>query len=144
VSIQRKRILVIDEDPDLLQYVAKRCRTLGMEVDTAEEAVAAMTLFERQPPDLLLLDGLLPGGSGLRLSEMVLASPDDVTCPVIIMTREGYAVEKNASTDMCVYRVRKRAPLWQFLEPIIRELVDVDPQSRRSNDEEEDKSECCS
>jgi hypothetical protein len=72
---------------------------------------------------------------------MVLASPDDVTCPVIILTGDADDPRSRGPSDMCVYHVQKRKDLWRYLEPVVFELVDVSPQPRRSSGEERDLSE---
>lgn len=121
----RKRILLVDADAELLRLLAVRCREIGLDVDTARDATSAVTWLDKRKPDLVCLDDELPGGGGLRLSEIVLKSPDDVACPVILLTTRSQKGAAPSSPRMCVYRVQKRPDLWRFLEPVVHELVDV-------------------
>ena len=130
----QKRILLVDDDLELLRTLEVHCRKIGLEVDTARNAVTAVKLLEQKKPDLICLDMNVPGGNGLKLCEMVLASPDDVTCPVIILTSQQEQTTPRRGGDMCVYCVQKRPNVWKYLEPVIYELIDIQPSSRRSND----------
>ncbi|MFV1968142.1 MAG: response regulator [Pirellulaceae bacterium] len=130
--MKRKRILLVDDDLELLKRLAKRCQKLGLEVYSAHDALQAVTLLEEKDPDLLCLSGSIPGGNGMRLCEMVLASPDDVACPVIVLTQNKENTTPRQSAEMCVYHVQKRPQLWKYLEPVIYELIDIQPAGRRS------------
>ena len=134
--MQRKRILLVDEDLSLLKLLGKRCRKLGLEPYLAHDAIRAVTLLEEKDPDLLCLSGSIPGGNGMRLVEMALASPDDVTCPVIVLTQNRETKTPRQSSEMCVYYVQKRPHIWKYLEPVIYELIDIPPVDRRSTSAE--------
>jgi DNA-binding response OmpR family regulator len=127
----RKRILLVDDDLKLLNLLAKRCQKLGLEVFSAHDALKAVTLLNDKDPDLLCLSGSLPGGNGMRLCEMVLASPDDVTCPVIVLTENQETSTPRQSNEMCVYYVQKRPHVWKYIEPVIYELIDIQPVGPR-------------
>jgi CheY-like chemotaxis protein len=142
--MNRKKILLVDADSELLQLLATRCREIGLDVDVADDASAAVALLEKREPDLICVDAQLPGSNGLRLSEIVLKSPDDVACPVIILTNGSKDAAVAHSSKMCVYSVQKRPDLWRFLEPVIYELIDIQPVRRRTNDQEEGLTECVS
>ncbi len=129
-----RTILLVDRDEDLLKELTSHCRAIGLAVLSAREGAAAARLIEENPPDLICVDDQMPGGDGLTLCEMILASPDDVSCPVIVLTQRIGAPRKPASEEMCVYLLRKRAGLWRYLEPVIEELIDIPPRSRRLGD----------
>jgi DNA-binding response OmpR family regulator len=131
--MNRKRILLVDDDLELLRVLEVHCRKIGLDVYTARNAVTAVTLLEEKKPDLICLDMNVPGGNGLKLCEMMLASPDDVTCPVIILTGRADGAAKRLRAEMCVYYVQKRPHMWRYLEPVIYELIDIRPVARRPN-----------
>jgi len=139
-----KRILLIDHDVNLLKELSERCRAIGLEVFTAQDGSAAAQLLEENSPHLVCVDDQIPGGDGLSLCEMVVASPDDVACPVIVLVRQADAARKSPAQEMCVYYLHKRPNLWRYLEPVIFELVDIQPVSRRSTDQGRGISGCVS
>lgn len=142
--MKRKRLLLVDGDQELLKELAGRCESLGFETHTAIDAVGAVTLLEKQKPHLICLDDQLPGGSGMRLAEMVVQSPDDVPCPVVILLDNKDTRAPRRPPEMCVYHVRKRPNFWKFLEPVIQELVVTEPARRPSNDGGQDATRAIS
>jgi CheY-like chemotaxis protein len=140
---KRPRVLLIDSDAELLSELTGHCRAAGLEVFTAQDAVSGVALLEQQQPELLCLDDQLPGGDGLRLAEMVLASPEDVSCPVVILTRQAEPPRTPPAAEMCVYVLQKRPSLWRYLEPVIYELVDLPPVHPRPNDRQQGLSGRC-
>jgi len=127
-----RRILLVDRNANLLIELADRCRAIGLEVFTAHDAASAAQLLAQNVPDLICLDDQVPGSDGLTFCEMVVGSPDDVTCPVVVfMSPTARAAAKHAS-EMCVYYLQKRQNLWRYLEPVIYELIDIPPVTRRS------------
>lgn len=130
----RKRILLVDRNATLLDHLAARCRGLGLEVFTAKDAASAAQLLEQNSPDVICLDDQVPGDQGLTLCEMVIASPDDVTCPVVVLVGGADRTAVAYTSEMCVYYLQKRPNLWRYLEPVLFELVDIPPSTTRSND----------
>lgn len=129
-----KKILLVDRDEDLLKELSSRCQAIGLTVFSAQEGAAAAELIEKNSPDLICVDDQVPGGDGLTLCEMILASPDDVSCPVVVLAQSFDAARKTPSEEMCVYFLRKRAGLWRYLEPVIQELVDVQSGAQQLSD----------
>jgi DNA-binding response OmpR family regulator len=60
------RIAVVDDDPDVRDFVAVVLREAGHEVVTADDGLAVLPLIEAGPPDLLVLDILMPNRDGLE------------------------------------------------------------------------------
>ena len=86
-SAQAVRILLVDDDPDLLESMSTMLRRRGYEVLEALDAEKALLLIGRSRPGLVLTDLRLPGKSGLDLLREVHAA--DPALPVIIMTAYG-------------------------------------------------------
>ncbi len=55
------RVLIVDDDPILARVVSRYLQRHGLETEWAGDAQAALTVVERQRPDLVLLDVMLPG-----------------------------------------------------------------------------------
>ncbi len=79
-----KRILIVDDDPELLQLVARKLDSVGFEVLSAESAEGALDLISRQGlPHLAVVDLNMPGMNGLEFCETIQQVVD---LPVIMIT----------------------------------------------------------
>ncbi|HXQ95713.1 MAG TPA: response regulator transcription factor [Candidatus Acidoferrales bacterium] len=79
----RQRILLVDDDPNLLALVAEQLRDDGFEVATARDGVEALRSLERAWPDLLIVDLMMPRIDGLTLAHRVKERAD---LPVIVLS----------------------------------------------------------
>ena len=92
------RVLVVDDDPDILEYVASFLEDSGYEVDVAARASAAMECLDRERPDAMLLDVLLPGRSGLKLLTTLRRDPKYADLPVIVVTGNDRLLEDDCQS----------------------------------------------
>lgn len=91
----QRRILAVDDDPQLLSMLCDILREDGYSlVDTAATGREALGLLRSQPPDLILLDVMLPDISGFDLMRTLRASMD---VPVIFLTARGEGEDKFAA-----------------------------------------------
>ena len=65
--VEKERILVVDDDDEICQLLAGYLRQQGFEVDTAGDGRRLFEVLESRIPDLVILDIMLPGESGLEL-----------------------------------------------------------------------------
>jgi DNA-binding response OmpR family regulator len=79
-----RRILVVDDDPDILGSTELSLRSEGAEVLIAEDGNTAVSLFAAARPDGVVLDMMLPRRSGFLVLEKIRESPDPP--PVIMVT----------------------------------------------------------
>jgi two-component system OmpR family response regulator len=77
------RLLLIDDDADILQLLTKFLRQHGYETEAAIDGTAALDLLQEQKFDLILLDLMLPGEDGLSLCRRIRA---DERIPIIMLT----------------------------------------------------------
>src|SRR4249920_1111383 len=82
-SMGAPRILLVDDDPDLLVLLADQLRNDGYLVTTARDGVEAMRRLETAWPDLLLIDMMMPRRDGLSLAREVKAVAD---LPIIVLS----------------------------------------------------------
>ena len=85
------RILVVDDDRDILQLVSIHLKREGYTVYQASDAEAALALLEHQDVDLAVVDVMMPGMNGFELTR-VLAH--DMEIPVILLTAKGQLADK--------------------------------------------------
>ena len=88
------RVLVVDDEPNILLSLEFLMQQAGFEVTTAEDAEQAQVLISQQVPDLILLDISLPGISGFDLLEQLRADEATRSLPVVMLTAHGREVEK--------------------------------------------------
>lgn len=123
----RKSIVIADDDRDLLELMALHCRGLGLDVHTAGDSLAALLTIEQQRPDLVILDVQMPSGSGLGVLEMLAENEELKRIPVIILTGRASQSTVRRCHDACAYYVPKCPDCWSRLEPLVRELLELQP-----------------
>lgn len=85
------KILVVDDDPDILQGLQSRLQWLGYHVMTAHDGLSALHVIERERPDLVLLDLELPTLSGLELLKRI---PQNSYTPIVIIMTAFGSIER--------------------------------------------------
>ncbi|MEU6068742.1 response regulator transcription factor [Streptomyces sp. NPDC047082] len=81
-----KRILVVDDDPTVSEVVAGYLGRAGFAVDVAADGPTAVARAATRPPDLVVLDLMLPGMDGLEVCRLIR---EDGPLPVIMLTARG-------------------------------------------------------
>jgi len=81
-----KRILIVDDDPNICRFISESLRLRGYEVLSFASADPALAALAENPCDLALLDILLPGTSGLQLCRQMRQTPATSNLPIIMMT----------------------------------------------------------
>ena len=87
----RPNILVVDDDPNISRLEQLYLEKEGYEVRLAADGNAAVESFRKLPPDLVLLDVMLPGMDGYEVLKAVRKSGD---IPVIMVTARGETFDK--------------------------------------------------
>ncbi len=80
------RILVVDDEPDISALVAYHLARESYVVRTANTGDEALEALDRERPDLIVLDLMLPGMTGLEVLQAVRARPETSEVPVILLT----------------------------------------------------------
>ncbi len=80
------RILVVDDDPDVLFLVEEHLGRDGFAVLTADSGMAAICTARAEHPDLILLDVMMPGVSGFDVCNILQDSPETAEIPIIFLT----------------------------------------------------------
>jgi two-component system phosphate regulon response regulator PhoB len=90
----RPHVLAVDDEPDLLELVRMGLDAAGYQVETAATGAAALERLRSSPPDLVLLDLLLPDISGTELCKRIRADARLAELPVIMLTAKGEEVDR--------------------------------------------------
>jgi two-component system KDP operon response regulator KdpE len=90
------RVLVVDDEPQILRALQMKLSSEGYDVETAETAAAALAAAAAQVPEAVILDVLLPDGSGTDVCRELRAWS---TAPVLMLSAVGDEAEKIAALD---------------------------------------------
>ncbi len=82
-------ILVVEDEESIQVLLNYNLNAEGFNVRSAASAEDALTLLSEERPDLILLDWMLPGTSGIELCRMLRAKPETRTIPIILLTARG-------------------------------------------------------
>jgi two-component system phosphate regulon response regulator PhoB len=93
------RVLVVEDESAIAELVSINLRHAGYEVHVAADADAAQREIDRVLPDLVLLDWMLPGTSGLALAKRWRGDPRTRELPLIMLTAREDEVDKIAGLD---------------------------------------------
>lgn len=80
------RVLIVDDDPDMAAYLGRLLTTQRLNVHTLSDGDAALRYLRSTPPDLVLLDVVLPGVGGFDLCQRLKADPATALIPVVLVT----------------------------------------------------------
>ncbi len=89
-------MLVVDDEPQILRALSTSLRAAGYEVETAATAEAALAQAAMRPPDVLIIDLVLPDGNGTEVCREIRTWS---TAPVIVLSAVGDEQEKVAALD---------------------------------------------
>lgn len=81
------KVLLVDDEQEFVTTLAERLELRGMNVEIATDGEAALSLFETDPPQVVVLDVMMPGLSGMEVLERIKAI--DPKIQVILLTGHG-------------------------------------------------------
>jgi len=91
------RILVVEDDPNLLETLRYNFVKEGYEAITAADGIKALETAREQKPDLILLDVMLPGMSGFEVCRILRK---EMAVPILILTAKDDEIDKIAGLDL--------------------------------------------
>ncbi|OGD19968.1 MAG: hypothetical protein A2W03_15955 [Candidatus Aminicenantes bacterium RBG_16_63_16] len=128
----KKRILVIDDEPDFVRLLQARLQIAGYEVLTAEDGIKGIQAARRDEPDIIILDIMMPGLDGHMVCDMLKKSTLTWSIPVIYMTaRDSQADEILALEKGAKYYLTKPYNPEMLLEMIKSALMEGEEQEKR-------------
>lgn len=83
------RVLIVDDDDDVRESFTLLLADEGFEIAEASNGAQAMRAIEAAPPDVILLDLMMPVMNGWKLWEWLRASPATAHIPVVVLTASG-------------------------------------------------------
>src|SRR5256885_16362912 len=91
-------ILIVDDEPTIVEVVELYLQREGFKVLTAADGAAALNAVQQQRPDLVVLDLMLPGMSGLDVTRQLRAG---AALPIIMLTARGEETDRVVGLEPC-------------------------------------------
>jgi DNA-binding response OmpR family regulator len=127
-----KKILVVDDDKDLLLGLNIRLKAAGYNVVLAADAPSAISKAIRENPNLIILDIGLPGGDGFLVLERLKSPQINVKIPIIILTaKDATTYKERAMKSGAAAFLQKPADNDELLETIRKALSIVGTEDER-------------
>ena len=92
-----KKILLVDDDPVFLEVYRKKLLSAGFQVDIASDGLAAIRLLHFTPPDVVVLDVIVPKFSGLEILKFLQSQKTLKDVRVIILSSMHFGGEQRAA-----------------------------------------------
>lgn len=120
----KKRVLVVDDDPELLQLVRVLLSRINAEAITTDNANTAATLLRGgPPPDLLILDLMLPEVSGIEFLRQLRADPVYNKLPVLVLSALVDPDRIRAALDAGADRYLTKPYIANNLVTVVQEIL---------------------
>lgn len=94
----KKRILVVDDEPNIREVVELYLRRDGFEVEVVGDGATALAAVERKIPDLIVLDLMLPVLGGLQVTRALRQGEQSI--PIIMLTAKGEEADRIAGLEL--------------------------------------------
>jgi two-component system phosphate regulon response regulator PhoB len=98
--MSKERILVIEDEEDILALVHYNLAKEGFRVTTATSGEAGLQAVRSQEPELILLDLMLPGVDGLEVCRALKRNPETAEVPIVMMTAKGEEADIVAGLEL--------------------------------------------
>jgi len=87
--MSKKKIIIIEDEPDILEVLSYNLKREGFEVFSATNGTLGLSLAEKELPDLILLDLMLPGMDGIEICSSIKNNPVAQNALIIMVTAKG-------------------------------------------------------
>ena len=89
-----ERVLIVDDDPDIQRLVSYNLTQAGFEVATAETGRKALESVQKHPPDLIILDLMLPDVDGMEVCRTLRQRENSRRIPIVMLTARGDEIDR--------------------------------------------------
>jgi len=141
-------VLIVEDESAVREMVRFALQQQDLNVQEAVETIAAEQMIAQNPPDLILLDWMLPGKSGIEFARQLKCKPETADIPIIMLTARGEEndkvqglesgaddyITKPFSTRELIARIRailRRTTVMDDTEKIQAKGLSLDPASHR-------------
>lgn len=96
----RERILLIEDEPDIAEVLQYNLGKEGFDVEVAKRGDSGLEAIRREPPDLVLLDLMLPGVDGLELTRMLKRDAATARLPIVMITARSEELDRIVGLEL--------------------------------------------
>jgi CheY-like chemotaxis protein len=121
-----RQILIADDDICLVRLLRISLETLGVKILQAHDAMYALTVIHKSPPDLVILDVNMPAGDGLSACEMLASDRRLSRLPVIILTGDSSEATLARCKKMRAYHVPKGPQAIKDVRGLVCQLLSIE------------------
>jgi CheY-like chemotaxis protein len=124
-----KRVLILDDDLDILQICSIVLRKKGFDVSTLNNSTHVIEKVRDYRPDVILMDNWIPGPGGIQATQMIKAEPDLQFIPVIFFSANSNVTQlaRDARAD---YSLQKPFDISE-LEDIVSHAITQSPVAEK-------------
>jgi two-component system alkaline phosphatase synthesis response regulator PhoP len=90
----RKKILVVEDEPDICELVRYNLERSGFKVVEAHDGEAALSLARSEQPALVILDLMLPEADGMEICRILRGRPETAALPIVMLTAKAAEVDR--------------------------------------------------
>jgi DNA-binding response OmpR family regulator len=90
--MSKKYVLIVDDDPDLVETVSMMLESKGYEVGKAYDGIEGEEAIKKRRPDVLILDVMMPRKNGYELCKELKSNKWTQDIPIVLLTAVGEAV----------------------------------------------------
>lgn len=98
------RVLIVEDEAHIVEALTFLLAREGFEVRARGDGAVAFDAIQRDPPDVLILDAMLPGLDGFDLLRRLRGSPDLQSLPVLMLTAKGQKRDREVAESCGVSR----------------------------------------
>ncbi len=88
------RILVVDDDPEIVNLFAYALRRAGYQVESALDGQTALERARQAPPDVIILDVMMPGMDGYEVARQLRAEAATSSLPIVMLTARALIADQ--------------------------------------------------
>lgn len=94
------KLLIVEDDTDILQLLKYNLETAGFEVTTAKDGYTALSLARQHHPDLIVLDLMIPDLDGFEVCKDLKRHSETASIPVIMLTARGEEIDRIVGLEL--------------------------------------------
>ena len=123
-TVMAKRILLVDDEPQIVRLVGRRLRANGYEVLAADNGEMALELAQSEMPDLVILDLMLPKLDGYKVCGLLKRDSRYAQIPIILFTaraqEEDIKIGKEVGANAYITKPFNAQTLLQKIQELVR------------------------
>lgn len=118
--MDQKKVLLVEDEPLIGNLLKQRLEREGVTVQLARDGEEALQALQGAPPDLILLDVILPKISGFELMERIQADPQLAHAPIVVISNLGQDTDiaKGTSLGATAYIVKAKVSIDELVDTI--------------------------